>query len=314
MMTGLGHEVILYGGNKNEAAVSEFVPVGKPKNDPLHIPHFDAAEPLFSDFSLKVIEKMKDRIQPRDFICIIGGAAQQAIADAFPDNMAVEYGIGYSGVFAKYKVFESYAWMHMIYGASAEPHSVDGRYYDAVIPNYFDPDEFTYQAEPMGYYLFLGRMVDRKGWRVAVDVCEELGVPLVLAGHGDPGKLPSNCEYVGAVGPRDRDRLLGGAIATFTPTSYIEPFCGVHVESMLCGTPVITTDWGVFTETVVPGVGFRCRTRTEFCDATKRASDLDRWAISDYARSKFTTGVVAPQYDAYFRRLMTLWDDGWYTK
>ena len=33
------------------------------------------------------------------------------------DVMTVEYGIGYNGTFAKYRVFESYAHMHKIWGA-----------------------------------------------------------------------------------------------------------------------------------------------------------------------------------------------------
>ena len=61
------------------------------------------------------IKEIKKRIQPKDFICIIGGLAQKPVSDAFPQNIAVEYGIGYSGVFSNYKVFESYAWKHAIY-------------------------------------------------------------------------------------------------------------------------------------------------------------------------------------------------------
>ncbi len=317
MMTKLGHEVVLYGGDVTEANVTEFVPIGHPKNDPLNIPEFGAQNPVFGNFNRDVVHAMQQgRVHSKeDFICIIGGTTQQPIADAFPENTSVEYGIGYTGVFAKFRVYESYAWMHMLYGASAEPASVDGRFYDTVIPNYFDLSEFTFHnaAASDGYYLYLGRLIDRKGWRLAVDVCERLNVPLVLAGPGDPGKLPANCEYVGVVEPVDRDRLLRNAVATFTPSIYVEPFCGVHVESMLCGTPVITTDWGVFTETVTPDVGFRCRNFREFCDAAEAAPKLNRSTIYRYASSRFSTDAIGPQYEAYFQRLMTLWGDGFYS-
>ena len=312
MMTKRGHTVFLYAGYENDAQCAELIKIVKPANDPNNIPEFSPDNELFDSFSDEVIEQMQRRIQPRDFICIIGGAAQRKIADAFPDNMAVEYGIGYAGVFADYRVYESYAWMHMLYGHSAEPHSVDGRYFDAVIPNYFDLREFKFRAEPEDYYLYLGRLVDRKGWRLAVDVCERMALRLVVAGAGEPGELPENVEYVGVVGPAERQKLFAGAIATFTPTAYIEPFCGVHVESMLCGTPVITTDWGVFPETVTPEVGVRCRSFREFCDATESVKKLDRRAIRKYAASRFSTTAVAPMYERYFEKLLTLFSSGFY--
>lgn len=312
MMTDRGHEVTLYAGFENEARVSELVSIVKPHNDPENVPEFDPESELFATFNDQCIREITQRIQPRDFICIIGGSAQRRISDWFPENMSVEYGIGYGGTFSPYRVFESYAWMHTVYGAQQGTHEADGRYFDAVIPNYFDVKEFKYQSTPDDYYLYLGRLIDRKGWRLAVEVCERLGRKLVLAGAGDPGTLPEGVEYVGVVDPDQRSRLLGGAIATFTPTAYIEPFCGVHVESMLCGTPVITSDWGVFTETVAPKVGRRCRSFKEFCEATETVKGLNRRAIRKYAVDRFSTKAIAPQYERYFEKLSWLYRDGFY--
>jgi glycosyltransferase involved in cell wall biosynthesis len=108
---------------------------------------------------------------------------------------------------------------------------------------------------------------------------------------------------------------MGNAIATFVPTLYLEPFGNVNIESQACGTPVITTDWGAFTETVVEGVtGFRCRSVEEFILATQNVKNLDRKAIRDRAVSLYSVDVIAKQYEKYFNRLMTLWGDGWYTE
>jgi glycosyltransferase involved in cell wall biosynthesis len=134
-----------------------------------------------------------------------------------------------------------------------------------------------------------------------------------MAGPGT--HIPQYGEYVGAVGPEQRAELMGNAIATFVPTLYLEPFGNVNIESQACGTPVITTDWGAFTETVVEGVtGFRCRSVEEFILATQNVKNLDRKAIRDRAVSLYSVDVIAKQYEKYFNRLMTLWGDGWYTE
>lgn len=309
MMTDRGHEIILYASEENEARVSELVTcIGKWDGNP-RIPQFGAEVPIFKQMNLKVIEEMKTRIQPRDFICLIGGSTQKLIADTFPSNMSVEFGIGYSGVFANYKVFESYAWMHSVYGQGGAA-AADGKFFDTVIPNYWDPEDFPYAEEQEDYYLFIGRLIDRKGYKLAAQLCEHMGVKLKIAGNGEP---PSYGEYVGEVGPVERGELMSKAIAVFVPTIYVEPFGGVHAEANLCGTPVITTDWGVFTETVTNGVnGYRCRTFQEFLDAMEAVKTLDRKKIRKNAQKRFSTKVVAKQYEDYFNRLNLLWGKGFY--
>lgn len=105
---------------------------------------------------------------------------------------------------------------------------------------------------------------------------------------------------------------MGKAKAVFVPTIYIEPFGSVAVEAQLCGTPVITSDWGAFTETNHHGVtGYRCRTFQQFVDATVLAPKLNTKVIRKVAE-KYSLDNVAKQYDDYFKRLLTLWADGWY--
>lgn len=291
MMEPRGHEVFIY---EAPGEALEFVPE------------------LWAEANADQAARINENAQEGDYLGIIAGLCQQSLADAVP-LMAVEYGIGYGGTFAPYRVFESYAWMHTVYGHQQGTHSADGHFYDAVIPNYFDPADFPFSEDKGDYLLYLGRMIERKGVQVAAETAERAGVPLIYAGAGED--VPDYGEHIGPVGPKERGELLAGAKALIAPTLYVEPFGGCVAEAMLCGTPVITTDWGAFTETVAPGVtGYRCRPLAEFVAAVEKVDDLDNGLIRDYALSRFSLDAVAPQYETYFSRLNSLRGDGWYSE
>lgn len=317
MMTSLGHEVYLYGGEANDADCVENVVCITRSEQAEHfdgIPPFDAEHPGWKLFNGRAAAAVKDRAVDGDFLCLIGGIAQASIAKANPTLRTVEYGVGYEGVFSDFRVFESYAWMHTVYGHLYSAYGADGRFYDAVIPNYFDLAEFPQGKGDGDYLFFIGRLIDRKGLAVVRDVADRTGLPLVVAGEGDRGLVPAGAEYVGAVEPAKRAELMGAARATLVPTLYVEPFGGVSVESMLCGTPAITTDWGAFTESVVQGrTGYRCRTLAQFADAVEKSASLDRDDIRNIAQSRYSTNVVRHQYDAYFNQLAQLQGAGWYS-
>jgi len=82
---------------------------------------------------------------------------------------------------------------------------------------------------------------------------------------------------------------------------------------MATGTPVITTDLGIFTETVQNGFnGFRCNNLAQFVEATELVKRLDPRKIATDTYAKYSTDTIRYQYDRYFQRLLTLWDKGWY--
>lgn len=321
MMFDLGHEVFLYAGDENEARATEVINCISRSEQREVLGIESPADNLNFGFKVKgpgwqlmnnrAIAEISKRIQPQDFICLIAGLCQKDIADAYPGHISVEFGIGYSGTFAPFRVFESYAWLHTVYGAQQGADQANGNYFDAVIPNYYEIADFPFSKEQEDFYLFMGRLTDRKGYKVASEVCERMGKRLVIAGQGTP---PEYGEYVGLVGPKERGELMSLAKAVFVPTQYLEPFGGVSVEAMLCGTPIITTDWGAFSENNIHGVtGYRCRSLAEYCAAVEKVDGLDRRKIRKYAQERFSTKAVGKQYEKYFTRLLTLWGDGWYT-
>jgi glycosyltransferase involved in cell wall biosynthesis len=251
------------------------------------------------------------------------------------DCITSEFGVGYEGTFTNFRVFESYAVMHLIYG-SQNGFNTNGNHYDCVIPNFFDPADFPAGDGKKGdYFLYLGRLIGRKGVRTAIEVCKRLGKTLVVAGQGvktfdmfpATGNTPAiskivteageefegPIEFVGIADVKKRTELYHGAIATFIPTDYIEPFGGVNVESQMCGTPVITTDFGAFPETVEYGkTGFRCHTLDHFLFAARNVSKLDPQYIRQRAIVNYSLDRVRLQYQEYFSMLADLWKAGWY--
>lgn len=95
---------------------------------------------VFTEEAIKAINKNRE---DKDILLCPLGNYQKPISDAV-HMMTIEPGIGYSGVFCSNRVFESYAWMHHVYGLMGLG---DGSWYDAVIPNYFNVNDFPYQEK-----------------------------------------------------------------------------------------------------------------------------------------------------------------------
>lgn len=313
MMEKLGYKVYLYASTESD--FPNTVPcVFAPKTAAVTYPNWTTD--YFNQMNVKAIDAIDERIEDHDIICLTTGFPQKPIADAFPNHLVVEYGVGYEGVCSKYLVFESYAWMHAVQGFHAGLNNAkgehvmntQGRFYDAVIPNYFVPEQFPFGDGDGDYLLYIGRMIPLKGLQIAVDTSKRTGIPLLLAGQGDP---PDYGTYLGVVGPEKRSELMGNARAVMVPSLYLEPFGGVNVEAQMCGTPVITTDWGAFPETVEQGVtGYRCHTMAEFCQAAEDVKGLNRSDIAVRAVDKYSCDSVSLLYDRYFERLGGLWGKG----
>jgi glycosyltransferase involved in cell wall biosynthesis len=125
----------------------------------------------------------------------------------------------------------------------------------------------------------------------------------------------THVEFMGYVGLEDRKNLMKGAIASFLPSMYVEPFGGVQIENLLSGTPIITTDWGAFTECNIHGVtGYRCRTFEEFVKAAKDCREGKINRVDCRKRGEeYSLEAVAPMYEKFFNDVLDIsQSEGWY--
>ncbi len=334
MMTRLGHEVIHIG---NE------IPDGDPRPECTKniacMPHKDWSavyqHPGSDYYDSQVHEKnaifnarwaanCRDAIDKEckepwsAIVCCPWGGAQASACHHLP-QFVVESGIGYKYVWAKYRVFESYAWLHMIMGRDDLFHG--DNWYHVVIPNAFDPDMFAealpWEVKRQYGFLYMGRLNEDKGIGIAIDASREAKQPLTIVGQGDPARfLKDNphVSYLPPVGVEKRKELMSHARGVFCASRYVEPFCGVSVESLCSGTPVIATDFGVFSETIPHGhVGYRCRTMEQFVWAAKNIENIDPHACREWAIANYSLDRVAKMYDEYFHMIMDLNEpEGWY--
>ena len=295
---------------------------------------FDRTDHAYQTFFKNTVPALNARLQENDMIlCWFGTGQLDVIRHLDPDvkqkAFVVEPGIGYPYTFAPYKVYESYCRMHADIFAWSQAHDIYNDlkkkvpgldtifpykrqhyttppWHDTVIPNYFDPTDFDFRADNDGYYMFIGRLIDTKGLELAMRLADKMGKKLIVAGQGDfvknMGFEPWDCvELVGSVGLEERRKLMAGAEIGICASYYPEPFCGTHIEFLMSGTPILTTDWGVFPETVPHGiVGFRCRTFNAFVAAARNIHEIQPSVCRQWAEHNFSLDRVSLMYQAYF--------------
>jgi len=326
MMTARGHEVIHY-GHEDSKVDAEHVSVLT--NDDFLKTYgshdwrktffkFNVNDHAYKTFYSNAIREIGLRKQKNDFILPFWGSGVRPICDAHPDIITVEPGIGYAGGhWARFKVFESYAIYHAYYGL-ASVGTCKQDWYDVVIPNYFDLDDFTYNDKKEDYFLFLGRVYSGKGIHVAVQTTAKLGVKLKVAGQSNLQEcgykeIPKHVEFIGYADVETRRNLMANAKGAFVASMYNEPFGGVQVECLLSGTPTITTDWGAFTENNIHGLtGYRCRTFNDFVWAANNIGNIKPQNCRTFGEN-FSLDRVATLYEKYFTDILNIYGKrGWY--
>ena len=330
MMSDLGHTIIHYGNEDSVVQCTEHVTVITKNDLAIAYGEYNWKKNFFkhdiNDFAYKTFIKntiieVGKRKQKNDFILAFFGHAHRSICDAHSDMIVVEPGIGYpDDHFAKYKIFESYAILHAFYGMDAV-RTCRNNFYDVVIPNYFDPSDFTFKGkdEKEDYFLFIGRISQAKGIHIAIQVTKEIGAKLKVAGQNNLAAcgydvIPDHVEFIGYADLETRRDLMSKAKCTIVASMYNEPFGGVQIESLLSGTPTITTDWGAFTENNVNGLtGYRCKTFEEFCWAARNIDAIKPEDCRAFALARFSMERVGKMYEEYFQSLLNIYTGkGWY--
>ena len=187
--------------------------------------------------------------------------------------------------------------------------------YAATVYHGIDLSDFTFRDGPGRRLVFLGRIHPDKGVADAIAVAEAVGLPLVIAGivhdreYFDREIAPrldgEAVRYVGPIGPRDRDTLLGSAVALLHLVEFPEPFGLSMIEAMACGTPVIARRRGSVPEVIDEGVtGFVVDDVAGAIAAVDRARSLDRRGVRTRAAERFSRDRMVDDYLRVYERVL----------
>lgn len=176
---------------------------------------------------------------------------------------------------------------------------------------------FTPTAEDDAPLVFLGRIEDIKGTHTAIKVAQEAGKRLIIAGNIPAGKqqyfdekvkphLNEKITYIGLVDDKQKNELLGKALAFLMPIQWNEPFGIVMAEAMACGTPVIGFPYGAVPEVVENGMnGFVCNDANGMVQAIRKVQSISRKKVREIAEEKFSSTKVIRDYLKLYSKLLT---------
>lgn len=325
MMLPFGWDVIEYANEGSEADATEHVTILDTqrfwelkklykKEQPNEAASTDST--LYREFSSRLVKELALRIRDGDIVCHPFGICHSDLVSRFPNAHHVEIGIGYTQCAMPLRVYETYQWMSWHQGKE----QTGGNDYQWVCPMGYDVSEWEPRYEKGDYLLYFGRVIECKGLAIVKELAKHVTMPVYVVGEGDPDfieeffKGAENIVIQGPVTGLARSDLLRHAYAMLMPTRYTEPFGGAGVEGQLCGTPLLSSDFGAFSETVIHNVtGYRCHTLGDWIQAVSDVGFLNRRQIAGLAREKYSLETVGRQMDKIFRQILTLNDKGWYS-
>lgn len=217
-------------------------------------------------------------------------------------------------------IYEEFSEMPVVSISTSQRRPIPKANWVETVYNGTPAENFTFQSQPGDYFAFLGRFSHEKGPEQAIEIAKRMQVPLKMAAKIDPSDREYFAEriepllddplieFIGEVGEKEKNQLLGNALATLFPIDWPEPFGLVMTESMACGTPVIAFRNGSVDEVMCDGVtGFTVENVDQAVEAAKQIHTLDRAACRRHFEDHFSVRRMTDSYLKVYQRLIETW-------
>ncbi|MDD2552368.1 MAG: glycosyltransferase family 4 protein [Dysgonamonadaceae bacterium] len=189
--------------------------------------------------------------------------------------------------------------------------------YTATVYNGIDSKDFTFNEKPKDYLLFFGRIHPEKGTYESIQIAKKANMKLIISGliqdeayfneKVKPYINDDDIVYVGNSGPKERDKLLGEALALLHPISFDEPFGLSVAEAMFCGTPVVAFNRGSMSELIDHSkTGYLVNNIDEAARAVNSINTIDRMHCRQRAMSNFSLEKMADGYLNVYKQILQI--------
>src|SRR3989344_3114971 len=186
--------------------------------------------------------------------------------------------------------------------------------YAATIYHGIKVSDYVFQPNQGKYLLLFGRIDNDKGAAEAIGIAKKFGMKLVLAGIA-PDKAyfdekiathldGVHVEYIGSVGGKQKNEILGGAYALLHLINFAEPFGLSVIEAMASGTPVIALNKGSMPEIIDSGrTGFVVDTLNEVLEKLSDIPTIRREDCRAAVMERFTEDIMVDNYLRLFEEI-----------
>jgi glycosyltransferase involved in cell wall biosynthesis len=186
--------------------------------------------------------------------------------------------------------------------------------YLATVYNGIDLSNLTFREKPGDKLVHYGRIHNDKGTHLAIEAAKKAGMDLIIAGIIQDQKYfdelikphlnQSSIEFIGPVGPKERDELLKQAYTVLHLNTIPERFGLVMAESMAAGVPVIAMDLGSCREVIADKqTGYLVNSVDEAVQAIDKINKIDRKKCRQRVEENFTIDKMVQGYEKVYAEI-----------
>lgn len=181
------------------------------------------------------------------------------------------------------------------------------------VHNPIDISKYQFNQHPSDYFTWIGRIIPDKGLHLAIKAALETNNKLIFAGVYNQDNSQENDYFEAEIKPyidnkqiiflgpanlEAKNELLKNAIAFLNPIEWEEPFGMVIIESMACGTPVISYNRGAVSEIIIDNqTGYLVEEFESIKDKMQNAAMLDRQTIRNHVKVNFSQEKCTKKYE-----------------